>query len=297
MLSSECNLTIGFIGCGKIGAAVATGYATVGKGHKIIVTRRSQEKSAALAAKFPDCVTVTDDYSDIVTACDVVFLGLLPGVARELLPTLDFSKVKMVVSMMAAINYEETLRLLPTVSSADAVNRIVPLPSASRHVGPILSYPVPAPAPAGSFNIVHILTQVGTAISCKQESEMLPLISITGHISSFYELMNVTQQWAVKQNVGDEAAQKFVAAFYSSLSGYALSTVTGTEAPLHLPFQELAEEAATPGGLNAQSLAHLRSTPHYALQEGSLDAILHRLNPAAVPAPAAASSAAAGDKA
>jgi pyrroline-5-carboxylate reductase len=236
MFHSDNNLIIGFLGCGKIGAAVATGYATAGKGHKIVVSRRSEEKSSYLALTFPDIVTVCDNNNDIVSQCDIVFIGLLPGVARIELPLLNFSSVKAVVSMMAAVNFAETLNLLPS-ATAGAVYRIVPLPSASRHVGPILTYPLdptssasvssPSSSSSGNSNadIRTILSQVGTVIPCAAESEMLPMIAVTGHISSFYELMNVTQQWVVGNGVNQAAAELFVASFYSSLSSYALTSV------------------------------------------------------------------------
>ena len=38
------------------------------------------------------------------------------------------------------------------------------------------------------------------------------------------------------------------------------------------------EQAATPGGLNEQSLGFLRQSEHFSLQEQSLQAILNRLS-------------------
>ena len=86
---------------------------------------------------------------------------------------------------------------------------------------------------------VTVLNQVGNVIACKTEAEMLPLISITGHISSFYELMNVTQQWAVSKDVHEQSAQLFIASFYSSLSNFALDNVQqqhSSGAPQQEPF-------------------------------------------------------------
>jgi hypothetical protein len=91
--------------------------------------------------------------------------------------------------MMAAVNYADVLSLTGT-AMANTV-RIVPLPSAARHSGPILLYPPNADA-------ANIMSIVGTAVSCSDEAEMKPLVSITGHISAFYEIMNVAQTWAVR---------------------------------------------------------------------------------------------------
>ena len=47
---------------------------------------------------------------------------------------------------------------------------------------------------------------------------MKPMISITGHISSFYELMNTSQHFVESHGVDAVTARKFVTSFYSSLA-------------------------------------------------------------------------------
>lgn len=281
-MSTEQNLTLGFLGCGKIGNAVATGFITANLGHKIIVSKRSEAKSTELKRQFPDQVTVMEDNAEIVRLSDVVFLGLLPQVAKEILPVLDFSKTKAVISMMAAINFAETCAML----SCDPVRivRTVPLPSAARRNGPILLHPVHVPVP-GTINSTTLLTQVGTVVPCKAEAEMTPLICITGHISSFFELMNCDQKFVVSNGVEPMAAELFISSFYQSLSGYAAHAMVekhsnpeiSEEKKANTTFEEFADEAATPGGLNAQSLEYLRGSTHYACQTESLGAIHDRL--------------------
>jgi pyrroline-5-carboxylate reductase len=101
--------TLGFLGTGKISSAVCTGYCTLPpeqRPRKILISERSTEKSAALAARFPEIVEVVADNEDIVRRSDVVFIGLLPAVAREVLPVMPWENCKLIVSMMAAVNYE-----------------------------------------------------------------------------------------------------------------------------------------------------------------------------------------------
>ena len=84
---------VGFLGCGKISSAVCRGYAGADgtcRPKKIMVSRRSADKSAALQAEYPALITVCDSNEEIVKQCDIIFIGLLPGVANELLPTLPF---------------------------------------------------------------------------------------------------------------------------------------------------------------------------------------------------------------
>jgi pyrroline-5-carboxylate reductase len=180
--------SIGFLGCGKISSAICHGYAEGPvKPRKIYVSRRSEEKSAALQAKFPDLVEVIDDNHRLVELSDIIFIGLLPNVAQELLPALPFKNHHLIISMMAAVDYQTTLGLLATVSP-DRIVRTVPLPSSSRRTGPIIMFPANNEAQS-------VLLHVGTPVVCEEESKMKPMIAITGHISSFYELMRTSQDF------------------------------------------------------------------------------------------------------
>ena len=50
---------------------------------RVIVSPRNAEKASALAESFPDLVTVGATNQDVVSASSVVFIGLLPEVAKE----------------------------------------------------------------------------------------------------------------------------------------------------------------------------------------------------------------------
>jgi pyrroline-5-carboxylate reductase len=185
--TSLSGATIGFLGCGKISTALCRGMAglsDIARPKCILVSRRSVDKSGQLARESPLLIEVLDSNEDIVERADVVFIGLLPSVAREELPKLDFTSRKLVISMMAAVNYDET-RLLTRILG-DGLVRIVPLPSAARRSGPIVMFP---PNPVAE----NLLKHIGTPVACATEVQMKPMISITGHISSFFELMRTSQ--------------------------------------------------------------------------------------------------------
>jgi pyrroline-5-carboxylate reductase len=186
--------SIGFIGCGKISSAVCRGFATlVLRPKRLYVSLRSTEKSQILQSDFPDLVEVTEDNQRIVDHSDIIFIGLLPPVAAEILPKLTFGDDKLVISMMAGVNYSTTLSFLRNVPSSQIV-RTVPLPSAAQHTGPVLMYP---PHPT----VESILNFIGTSIVCDEEQKLLPMISVTGHISSFYELLNTTHRFLISEGI------------------------------------------------------------------------------------------------
>lgn len=192
MSTSLSNQTIGFVGCGKISSAVCRGYATLSeekRPKKILVSARSRDKSSALLNDFPSLVEVLENNEDIVAQSNIIFIGLLPGVAKEVLPTLPFKPNQLVISMMAAIDYESLVSLISSIPR-ERIVRTIPLPSCAYHEGPILLYPALPEA-------ISVLNQISTAVECKNEKEMLPMISITCHISTFYELMKKSQDFLI----------------------------------------------------------------------------------------------------
>jgi pyrroline-5-carboxylate reductase len=98
-------LSIGFLGCGTIASAIATGLArnTNYPSLKIMVTRRSESKSAALQARFPDIVVgIADDPQIVVDACDILFLCVLPQQTSSILQNLHFdNKRHFLVSLVS----------------------------------------------------------------------------------------------------------------------------------------------------------------------------------------------------
>lgn len=186
---------IGFLGCGKISSALCRGFASMDvtkRPKKLLVSRRSEDKSSALARSYPDLVIVCDSNEDIVQQCDVVFIGLLPQVARAELPKLQFGEKKLVISMMAAVGYDETKQLV-SIDEKRLV-RTVPLPSAARRSGPIVMYPPNSDAE-------QLLYTIGTPVVCTTEAQMKPMIAVTGHISSFFELMRTSEEFLTNQGV------------------------------------------------------------------------------------------------
>ena len=162
--------------------------------------------------------------------------------------------------MLAAMDIGE-LRSLIRVPHSQLV-RTVPLPSTARRTGPVLVHPI---CPAA----IEILDVVGTPVACDREEEMKPLVCLTGHISSFFALMQTSEQFMIDNGVGEVIARKFVSAFYSSCA-------SATEVS-HDTLEEMAFEAATPGGINEQGIGILRSTDHFTAQTDSLNQVYQRL--------------------
>lgn len=168
-MAPAATTTIGLLGTGKIGSAVFTGFCSEGgwQPRHAFVAARTKAKADALAAKFPGRVTVEADNQAIVDQSDVIFIGLLPDVARAELPKLTFASTKRVVSMMATIPYDELLQLVKL--PREQVVRTVPLPATAKRSGPILAFPENA-------EIRDLLAQIGTPVMVETEPEITTLV-------------------------------------------------------------------------------------------------------------------------
>uniref|UniRef100_H3HDP2 non-specific serine/threonine protein kinase n=1 Tax=Phytophthora ramorum TaxID=164328 RepID=H3HDP2_PHYRM len=254
--------TDGSVCTGKIGSAVFSGFCSANgwQPKHAYVSARTKAKAEALVAKFPGRVSIVASNQEIVDQSDVVFIGLLPHVAREELPKLSFAGKK-VVSMMATIPYDELLQLVKL--SKESVVRSVPLPAAAKRAGPILAYPDNAFAR-------DLFAQVGTPVMVAEEAEITKLTGITALISFFYATCDTTQKWCVNNGVGDQASRDYIASFFHALASAGAESTEG--------FGEMADEAATPGGLNEQVHRALQGNGGYELVADQLDAIFKRLS-------------------
>lgn len=125
-------MRLGFIGTGTIAAAVVRGIAH--DGHAITVSERGAAQSAALARAF-DSVAVSANQG-VIDASDVLFLGLLPQVAPEILASLRFRADQRVISFMAGVALD---RLAALVAPARAEAIMLPFPGIAKGGSPILA--------------------------------------------------------------------------------------------------------------------------------------------------------------
>ena len=159
------------LGCGKISNCVIRGFCSLDKTpKKILVSKRSESTSSLLKKDFPDLIDVIDSNEVIAESADIVFLGLVPTPAREILPTIQKQlHQKLIFSILAAVNLQEIIDL--TKSSPEYCIKMIPLPSIAKRSGPILFYP--KNDIAQSF-----LNNLGDIVVCNSELDMKPLIAL-----------------------------------------------------------------------------------------------------------------------
>ena len=97
-------MKLGFIGTGNITSDVITGICRSDlKFKQIIISPRNKKKAKKLKKKFKR-VIIAKNNQEVVNKSNWVFIGVLPKVANQILPNLNFRKNQTVVSFVATLN-------------------------------------------------------------------------------------------------------------------------------------------------------------------------------------------------
>jgi pyrroline-5-carboxylate reductase len=250
---------LGFVGCGTIAAAMIEGLMAAGHTAPIVVSPRSAETAAALAAKFAE-VTVAADNQAVLDGSDLVVLAVRPQILDTVLAELKFEARHRVLSLVATVTLDY---LRSATAPATVVARAVPLPAVAWRQGPTAVYPADEEALA-------LFDRLGRAVGLSDESEFSTFTAATAMMASHFAFAEAVSGWMANQGIADDKAQTFVAAMLRGLSATA-------EALPDRSFAALAAEHETRGGLNEQLHAFLRERGFFAAVAEGLDGIAKRV--------------------
>ena len=265
---SSDGISVGFIGCGTIAKAIATGLATQEelKIASISVSRRSTNKSKALEESFPDLVTVHDDNQDILQVADLIFITVLPQQMSSVLQDLTFDDTRhSLVSLVST----STLEGLASDSRLplDKVAKVICLPSVAMHQGVSLVVPEQSHNPI----LLKMLNSLGGHVECKTQETMNAMMVTSGLMGSLYGILRKNRDWLVEKGVSQTDASYFVSKLYF---GMMQDAVQDCDDPRRL--DDLIQEQ-TPGGLNEQALNNLEKLGVMKDYDMVMDALLSRL--------------------
>jgi pyrroline-5-carboxylate reductase len=247
-------MNIGFLGTGGIATPMVEALA--GKGHRILVSERSAEVSARLAAQYPEVEIAPNE--QVVSDSDVVITCLMADVAREVLRGLPFHEEQSVISVMVDVTLEELRELVAPVSD---ISMTIPLPFIDQGGCPLPVYPDDNTVKAlfGGDNIV-LKVQSETALNAHFAACALSSVVLAE--------MEETAQW-LASITGDAAkAEAYMAAL---IAGYFRGMRFDGSGEIKAALDALSTE----GGLNAT----LRDRMNGAREEliAGLDAFRPRL--------------------
>eukprot|EP00040_Diaphanoeca_grandis_P019814 m.104969 g.104969 ORF g.104969 m.104969 type:complete len:262 (+) comp27607_c0_seq6:129-914(+) len=220
-------------------------------------------KAAALAAKYPNMITVCDSNQSVLDSCDVVMLAVRPQVATSILDELTFSARHTVISLMAVINFKD---LRTHTSPATQIFRCCPLPPAARGEGAIILC-----APTHSDMVTGLLSMAGKVVEVTTEKDLASLQSVTCLMGPFYNMLQTCQNWLTTQGIDGVAASQYCGAMFQAVANDAeikSNSATG--------FAELVAEQ-TPQGVNEAAIEGLERRGVYTAYEQVLNLTHGRL--------------------
>ena len=252
-------MKIGFIGIGKIAGAVIQGLCTsTAEGLQIFLSPRNELMSASLAARFPE-VTRCRDNQEVLDSSEVVIIAVRPPVATEVLGALRFREDQAVVSLVALLPYEPLYAL---TRPAGVACRAIPLPTVVQHNCPIPLY-------RADQRVERLFGYLGETFRVENEGALHALWTLTGLITPYYDLLGRLSEWTVAHGVQPDTANGYVANLFQSLSYLAQQTKS-------VDFGELANHAATPGGINEQAGKEIGAAGAHAEWVAAADRVLLR---------------------
>jgi pyrroline-5-carboxylate reductase len=282
-LSSEApsiySPSIGFLGCGTIASAIATGLLSQESNsniqiNKVFVTRRSESKSKALQEQFGDKVEITDDKQHIVNEADLIFVCVLPEQVDQVLDDLDFGNDKVIVSLVS------TSKLATLVEKSklpkENVFKMICLPAVMVCEGTPLLVPRCTSSTRNLSSLLSTLGgQEGTCIECENEEIMEAMMVSTCMMGPMYGLMRTNRDFLISKGVPKRDANNFVARNYWGITKDAL--VTSLEEGSEEDSLEKLIAEQTPGGLNEQALRNLSEAGMLDLYTNAMQAVLNRI--------------------
>jgi pyrroline-5-carboxylate reductase len=249
------------LGVGAIGAAIVTGLCEdVDEAPRVLLSPRNVDIAASLAERFAS-VDVAPDNQAVVDGAPVVIVCVRPQVAQTVLAELRFPADRVVISAMAGVPVNTLQRL---VEPATDVARVIPLPSVARRDGITPVHPPNAAA-------TELFDCLGETVELADAKAFDAFSASTATIAAHFAYLNAIAAWLESQEIPGPAATRYVASIFA---GLAEATRSGE------PFEQLAREHATSGGINEQFLAWLEQGGTFEHVSVGLQRVLDRLNAA-----------------
>lgn len=250
----------GFVGTGAITRAMVEGLSTGDAAPEVVLSPRSADVSAALAARFGN-VRVAADNQAVVDAASCVVVATRPDDTRVVLAGLSFRPDQVVVSVVAGLRLDE---LRTAVAPARDVARAIPLPSVAAQQGLVPVFPS-LPAALALFR------QLGAVVALEDEAAFDSFSAASAFAATQLDLLATVEAWLVGRGVPGPDASAYVRELFRGLSD-ALADEPDRDLAL------IAGDHATTGGLNEQIRTYVRSHGVHELVVTALDDVARRVS-------------------
>ena len=253
-------MILGFIGTGKISSSIIYGiFNSKFKVRRIYISSRNKNIAKKLKRQFRQ-VEIIKDNQEIIDKSSTIILGLTPSVGNKILPKLNFSKNKKIISLISTIN----IKKLKKLTKSKNIVRATPLPPIEINKGPIILCPP-------NKSAKHLFKNLGLVIEITSEKLSYKFWSTASIMASYYELLNVSSGWLSKKGINKKTADNYISELFLSLSQDAVNKKSQG-------FKKLVSDSQTPKGLNMQALKELKRVKFYKKFINALESINKRVS-------------------
>ena len=254
-------MNIGFIGTGKITAAVINGiFKSKLVLKKITISPRNKVIAKKLKKKF-NLIKIAKNNQEVLNSSDWIFLSVTPSVGEKIIKDLKFKSNQTIISFISTINLKQLKKAIKVKAK---IVRAIPLPPIALRKGPV---PICPP----DRKVKEFFDEIGTTIEIKNEESSINFWVISGMMAPFYELLRVMTDWLVKKGIKRDNAQKYITSLFLALSKDA---VVNSNKDL----KNLVKDSQTHKGLNEQGVKELTKMGFYKKLEKTLNNIHKRLD-------------------
>lgn len=252
--------TIGIIGVGVIGSALARGFATAQPAYPLVLSSLDKENMIELAACFPERVRLAENNQQALDEADWLILALPPALGESILRPLRFRPEHKVINLLADKSLEQ---IAAWIGHTALLAHIVPLPFVAQHLGPVVIYPQ-------SDELFNLMSPLGQVVVAKSPHEVHVFQTITALMAPFHTLLDEIVRWTSDHGVDEMSAKAYATAFFGAICQQVAQAPTGR---LH----ELSNEM-TPGGLNAMAKEYISQHRAFSAWIEALNPVIKRLS-------------------
>ena len=252
--------TIGILGVGVIGSALARGFATAQPAYPLLLSSLDTSNMTVLAADFPERIRLAADNQQTLDEADWLILALPPAQGETILRGLRFRPEHKVINLLADKSLEQIASWIGTTAF---LAHMVPLPFVAQHFGPIVIYPQ-------SEELCRLMSPLGQVVEVNSPHEVHVLQAITALMAPFHTLLDELVRWAGNNGVEEMSAKAYAASVFGALCRQANEAPAGK-------LSELANEM-TPGGLNAMAKEYIGRHQAFSAWIEALNPVMERLS-------------------
>ena len=252
------KINVGFIGCGTLGNAIATGLCTAPEFEgKIFISEPFNRTNAeALEKKYPGKVTLVDSHERLLEKAEMIFPAILPNILPGEMSKLDFSPKHKIIHVAAGINLAEAKAYY---RNAGKLLRAVPLPFASRRMGPMVLF-------GDDDDCETLFTMFGSLIKVPTEKDLEVLAVHTALMVPYYAIVNEVVKWSMKKGMPYENARDYICYMNSALSSQIVQDDVKD-------LEKYMASIATAGGTNEEAQRILTESGAYAPWQQAMESV------------------------